>query len=89
MQTPKQASFVLLAVLCLLAPCYISRAVESTNSCCTVTYSHIALSNTLLSVGILRRTSIELGSGTVSFDVSLLSDLTSQQKAIMTNLQVE
>ncbi len=38
--------------------------------------------------GILRRTSIELGSGTVSFDVSLLSDLTSQQKAIMTNLQV-
>ncbi len=38
--------------------------------------------------GILRRTSIELGSGTVSFDVSLLSDLTGQQRAIMTNLQV-
>ena len=38
--------------------------------------------------GILRRTSIELGSGTVSFDVSLLSDLTGQQRAIMINLQV-
>ncbi|KAL3156040.1 PSII 6.1 kDa protein [Trebouxia sp. C0010 RCD-2024] len=38
-------------------------------------------------VGILRRTSIELGSGTVSFDVSLLSDLTSYQKSTMTSLQ--
>ena len=38
--------------------------------------------------GILRRTSIELGSGTVSFDVSLLSDLTSYQKSTMTSLQV-
>ena len=38
--------------------------------------------------GILRRTSIELGSGTVSFDVSLLSDLTSYQKSTMNSLQV-
>lgn len=38
--------------------------------------------------GILRRTSIELGSGTVSFDVSLLSDLTSYQKSTMASLQV-
>ena len=56
---------------------------------CYLCAQHLpALTVQLLVAGILRRTSIELGSGTVSFDVSLLSDLTSQQKAIMTNLQV-